>query len=174
MPTWCGKDIQPEHLKMNPKQVTKIVQDMLGPIMTQLTALRQESQTREEVLNTRLVNIERSQQGDNVHRRDHNRNHDRSRGHERGDDTDLEFEVGNNHRARGRGRNPEDRVLKSVKVEAPSFDGQIDLRAYSDWESDMDHYFEWYEMSDERKVRFAKMKLVGQARLYWVDVERGL
>ena len=65
-------------------------------------------------------------------------------------------------------------MLKSVKVEAPSFDGRIDPRAYSDWESDIDHYFEWYEMSDERKVRFAKMKLVGQARLYWVEVERGL
>ena len=42
--------------------------------------------------------------------------------------------------------------MKSVKVEAPSFDGRIDSRAYYDWESDMDHYFEWYEMSDERKV----------------------
>eukprot|EP00268_Persea_americana_P009861 TRINITY_DN13956_c0_g3_i2.p2 TRINITY_DN13956_c0_g3~~TRINITY_DN13956_c0_g3_i2.p2 ORF type:complete len:164 (-),score=18.23 TRINITY_DN13956_c0_g3_i2:397-888(-) len=163
MPTRSGKDIQPEHLKMNPEQVTKIVQDILGPIMTQLTALRQESQTREEALNTRLANIERSQQGDNVHRRDRNRNHDRNKGHERDDDTDFESKVGNNHRARGRGRNQEDWVLKSVKVEAPSFDGQIDPRAYSDWESDMDHYFEWYEMSDKRKVRFAKMKLVSQA-----------
>ena len=38
----------------------------------------------------------------------------------------------------------------------------------------MDHYFGWYEMSDERKVRFPKMRLVSQARLYWVDVERVL
>ena len=119
MPTRSGKDIQPEHLKMNPEQVTKIVQDMLGPIITQVTALRQESQTREEALNTRLENIERSQQGDNAHRWDPNRNHDRNRGHECDDDTE-ESEVGNNHRASGRG--PEDWVLKSVKVEAPSFD----------------------------------------------------
>ena len=36
----------------------------------------------------------------------------------------------------------------------------------------MDHYFEWYDMSDERRVRFAKMKLIGQAKLYWTNYER--
>jgi len=27
-------------------------------------------------------------------------------------------------------------------------------------------------MSDERRIRFAKMKLVGQARQYWTNVEK--
>lgn len=36
----------------------------------------------------------------------------------------------------------------------------------------MDSYFEWYHMSEEHKVKFAKMKLVGQARLYWDNVEQ--
>ena len=36
----------------------------------------------------------------------------------------------------------------------------------------MDHYFEWYDMNDERKIRFAKMKLLGQAKLYWSNHER--
>ncbi|MQM18456.1 hypothetical protein Taro_051448 [Colocasia esculenta] len=35
----------------------------------------------------------------------------------------------------------------------------------------MDRYFEWYEMTDSRRVRFAKMKLLGQAQTYWVNVE---
>ncbi|MQM11517.1 hypothetical protein Taro_044424 [Colocasia esculenta] len=35
----------------------------------------------------------------------------------------------------------------------------------------MDRYFEWYEMTDGRRVRFAKMKLLGQAQTYWVNVE---
>ena len=35
----------------------------------------------------------------------------------------------------------------------------------------MDHYFDWYDMFDERRSRFAKMKLVGQARQYWTNVE---
>jgi len=36
----------------------------------------------------------------------------------------------------------------------------------------MDHYFDWYDMSDERRVRFAKMKLVGQVRQYWTNDEK--
>ena len=36
----------------------------------------------------------------------------------------------------------------------------------------MDHYFDWYDMSDERRIRFAKMKLVGQATQYWMNVEK--
>ncbi|KAK8963669.1 hypothetical protein KSP40_PGU019518 [Platanthera guangdongensis] len=38
----------------------------------------------------------------------------------------------------------------------------------------MDHYFEWYDMSDERCVRFVKMKLIGQAKVFWISVERAL
>ena len=36
----------------------------------------------------------------------------------------------------------------------------------------MDQYFDWYEMSEDRKCMFAKLKLVRQARLYWKNVER--
>ena len=36
----------------------------------------------------------------------------------------------------------------------------------------MDHYFDLYDISDERRVRFAKIKLVGQARQYWTNVEK--
>ncbi|MQL73174.1 hypothetical protein Taro_005543 [Colocasia esculenta] len=35
----------------------------------------------------------------------------------------------------------------------------------------MDHYFEWFGMSKARKVRFAKMKLLGQGKAYWTNVE---
>ena len=31
-------------------------------------------------------------------------------------------------------------------------------------------FFEWYEPSEDRKVRFAKMKLVGRAKLHWDSV----
>ena len=36
----------------------------------------------------------------------------------------------------------------------------------------MDHYFEWYDMDDERRIRFAKMELLSQAKLYWSNHER--
>ena len=34
----------------------------------------------------------------------------------------------------------------------------------------MEHFFEWYELSEDRNVRFAKMKLVGRAKLHWNSV----
>ena len=36
----------------------------------------------------------------------------------------------------------------------------------------MDHFFEWYKLSDYRKVRFAKFKLVGRARLFWSSTKQ--
>ena len=38
----------------------------------------------------------------------------------------------------------------------------------------MDQFFEWYDLTEERKYRFAKAKLIHQARLYWENVERSI
>ena len=62
-------------------------------------------------------------------------------------------------------------MMKGVKVEAPSFDGQMDPTKFMDWLPDMDHYFEWYDMSEERRVRFAKIKLLSQVKLFWTKYE---
>jgi len=35
----------------------------------------------------------------------------------------------------------------------------------------MDRFFEWHNLSDNRKVRFAKIKLIDEAKIYWRDVE---
>ena len=72
------------------------------------------------------------------------------------------------HRERGcRDFDPNDRIIKGVKVEAPTFDGQLDPTKFLDWLVDKDHYFDWSDMNDERRVRYAKMKLLGQAKLFW-------
>ncbi|KAK8951463.1 hypothetical protein KSP39_PZI004161 [Platanthera zijinensis] len=65
-------------------------------------------------------------------------------------------------------------ITRRIRLDAPTFDGRLEPKAFSDWLLDMDHYFDWYDMSDERCVRFAKMKLVGQAKVYWISVERAL
>ena len=65
----------------------------------------------------------------------------------------------------------DEHVLRSVKIEAPSFDGLLDLKEYLDWEVDIDHFFEWYDTSEVRKIRFAKIKLINQAKLYWHNLE---
>jgi len=38
----------------------------------------------------------------------------------------------------------------------------------------MDQFFDWYNLSKNRRVRFAKMKLSGTAQLYWEGVEESL
>ena len=59
-----------------------------------------------------------------------------------------------------------------INVEAPTFDGRLDPKAFTDWIREMDHFFEWYNLSDDRKVRFAKMKLIGRAKLFWQSTEQ--
>jgi len=62
--------------------------------------------------------------------------------------------------------------FKNIKLEAPTFDGQLDPQIFLNWISDMNYYFDWYDMSDERRIRFAMIKLVGQVRQYWTNVEK--
>ena len=58
--------------------------------------------------------------------------------------------------------NPDERYLKSIKIEVPTFDGRLEPQAFLDWLQSMDKYFQWYPLSEE-KVKFAAMKLTGQA-----------
>ena len=59
-----------------------------------------------------------------------------------------------------------------INVEAPTFDGNLDPRAFTDWIPEMDHFFEWHNLSNDRKVRFVKMKLIGRAKLFWQSTEQ--
>ena len=44
-------------------------------------------------------------------------------------------------------------------------------QVFLDWIFDMNHYFDCYDIFDEKRIRFAKMKLVGKAH-YWTNVEK--
>ena len=59
---------------------------------------------------------------------------------------------------------------KKVKVSAPEFDGRMDPNVFSDWLVAIEEYFNWYEMIDSERVRFAKMKLTNLAKMYWHNV----
>ena len=41
----------------------------------------------------------------------------------------------------------DERALRNIQLDAPTFDGDLDPKVYIDWESDMDQYFDWYDMS---------------------------
>jgi len=65
----------------------------------------------------------------------------------------------------------EERAIRSIKLDAPTFDESLDPRVYEDWELAMEQYFDWYSMSDRTKFKFAKLRLVHQARLFWNSIE---
>jgi hypothetical protein len=52
------------------------------------------------------------------------------------------------------------------------FNGHMDPQTFLDWLEDLDYFFYWYDMSNYRRVRFAKWKLEGQAKSFWADLER--
>lgn len=67
---------------------------------------------------------------------------------------------------------PVDDITKNVRIEAPTFGSRFDPKTFINWLTSIDQFFDWYIMSDDRCVHFAKMKLIGAAKQYWVSFER--
>ncbi|CAB4290977.1 unnamed protein product [Prunus armeniaca] len=120
-----------------------------------------DSDTRSRLVERRLADLEVANQHDEASVNGDERNHDRQR-HDRRNDRDAE----RHNFPRGYEQDPDERVMRSVKVDAPNFDGELNPKALLDWLATMDRYFEWHDMSEAQKVRFAKIKLVGQAGLF--------
>jgi len=60
----------------------------------------------------------------------------------------------------------DEQYLKNIKVDVSNFNGRLDPQYYLDWAISLERYFKWYDMSQERRVCFLAMKLVGQAGQY--------
>ncbi|KAL6313103.1 hypothetical protein AAG906_018818 [Vitis piasezkii] len=61
-------------------------------------------------------------------------------------------------------------ITKIVRMEFPDFEGKVDATQFVDWLAVIEEYFNWYDMMDDRRVRFAKMKLVGLAKVWWTAI----
>ena len=70
--------------------------------------------------------------------------------------------------------NSHDDITWKVKVDVLNFDGTYDPQRFCDWLADIDHLFDWYNMSEARRIRFVKQKLQESAKVYWMSVERRL
>jgi len=64
--------------------------------------------------------------------------------------------------------------MRHIKVKASTFKGQLDLWIFDRWIRDMDQFFGWYNLFENRRVRFAKIKLNGTSQFYWESVEESL
>ena len=74
------------------------------------------------------------------------------------------------HYNHNRPRDYNDRMSKE-KIEAPTFDGYLDLWVFTDWLRQMEKFFDYYHWAENKKVRYAKIKLIGRADLFWEDLE---
>lgn len=61
------------------------------------------------------------------------------------------------------------RITRRIKVEVLTFNGTYDPKIFSDCWAYMDYYFEWYDMSKERKMRFARRRLTEPTRIYCIN-----
>ncbi|KAL4297521.1 hypothetical protein GQ457_12G014540 [Hibiscus cannabinus] len=57
--------------------------------------------------------------------------------------------------------------LTNIKIAIPSFQGRTDPDAYLAWESKVEHVFECYNYSEQKKVRLAAMEFIDYALLWW-------
>lgn len=67
-----------------------------------------------------------------------------------------------------------DDAAKRVRVDVPDYHGKFEPHVFQDWLTFLENYFDWSGLSFDRQVRFAKMKLKGQARIWWHSVEERL
>lgn len=83
-------------------------------------------------------------------RRDRNRHRECERNVEFEDHSNSEFDA--RSCPRWRDRDLDGWIIKSVKLETTTFDDRMDPKVFLYWLSDMDQYFGWYDMLEERKV----------------------
>ena len=68
--------------------------------------------------------------------------------------------------------NPDNQMCGNVQRYAPSFDGSLDPNKFLNWLIEIEDYFEYHQLEDDRQVGLARMKLEGQARNFWRNQER--
>jgi len=78
------------------------------------------------------------------------------------------------HTDHGTGYQPLDELTKRMKVDVPDFLGKLEPNAFEDWLTAIEDYFDWFAVSEDRKVRYVRMKLKGHARAWWGSVEEQL
>jgi hypothetical protein len=65
----------------------------------------------------------------------------------------------------------DDNITKQVRVDVSDFHGKLDPCAFQNWLTALEDYFEWFDLSPDRKGWFVKMKLKGPAHVWWQSVE---
>ena len=62
------------------------------------------------------------------------------------------------------------KIGKRPKFKVPTFLQKINLEELIDWIHELEEYFEYEEIEDTNRVRFAKAKLKGHTKMWWQEV----
>ena len=73
---------------------------------------------------------------------------------------------------------PEEKMVKMImrisaksRLDVPMYEGNLIPEELVDWISTMDKYFDYENVADEKKVRFAVTRLKGHTALWWDSVQ---
>jgi len=69
-------------------------------------------------------------------------------------------------------RDGENDIICRIKIDPSIFNDILDPKIFSDWIADLDYYFDWYRFTEESSVQFARIRLLGSVRIYWISIER--
>ena len=62
------------------------------------------------------------------------------------------------------------KIRKRPKFEVLTFSGKLNLEELINWINELQEYFEYQEIEDLDRVRFAKAKLKGQTKIWWQEI----
>lgn len=64
--------------------------------------------------------------------------------------------------------------MKKVRINVPNFKRKINPTKFANWLFSIEEYFDWYDMDNDQKVKFARMKLVSFAKIWWISIEEDI
>ena len=62
-------------------------------------------------------------------------------------------------------------MSSKTKLDIPVYEGSLDAEELLDWIRALDTYFDYEDIEEDKKVRYAVKKLKGHATLWWDELQ---